>query len=1041
MSLKINEKLFLCVVLMCAGTAQQQIIKENYRVMTRLTLLCLVSILVSNIQASPMFFDRESDSLQLVDLYNSTEGDSWFDSWDLSMPMDTWQGISLDADGNVLAVNLFGNNLKGALPSLRLPECRTLNLQDNQLRDTFPNLNGMRKMQFLDLSGNTIDGSLYDFNLPELQTIDLSNNSLQGQIPNFSGITQLTSLRLNNNRLTGSIPDFDNLPTLFTLDLSNNRLEGIIPDFDLPNLLTLRLGDNELINNLPSFGNMRFLFTLDVSNNNLTGFLPVFSRLIQLENLNISGNRFTGPLSSFGNLNTMESLDLSDNLLEGSLQNLNFYDQLSYLDVSGNNLSGSVPTFDDNPFLQQIILSKNNFSDTLPDLSHLLNLVELHVDSNNLSHSNFDVADAQNLEVLRIQGNRFTFEDLDKINAGTLTSYIYAPQQRIPMPDTIFATIGENVLIDLVVDNSIPDNTYQWFFNEAFDLATAVNEYTIPSINALDVGIYYAIAKNNRWPALSLFSEEVLVLMDCPINEVPVVDSICAGDTLFVNGVGYTETGEYIDTLIVNDPTTCDSVFMISLTVHPVYDTTVFDTICASEVYDFNGSMLDSTGLYVDTLMSQFGCDSIVRLQLKVNEVYSSISVKRICAGDTVFVGPIAHTVSGIFFDTLQTQFGCDSVIISEITVVDTFLSVTEVSLCFGETYEWRGQVYAESGEYVESLLNTDNCDSTYVLRLEIPDTQDFFITRTICSADSVQIGDTSYNMPGTYIDTLMGSDGCDSIVHLTLQVVDDYNQEFDLTLCTGDTLFFMDQAITATGIYIDSLEAQGGCDSIVKIRLTVADFIVDTIQAILCPGDSIVVGDNVYREVGNYLDTIVAPGCDTIIRTQIAVAAGIELDSVQLRLKNNNIGSITPFISGGNGVLSYLWSTGSTQIQLDSIGAGDYALAVQDELGCTVSYDFVLDQTTDTRDARNLKADVKVYPNPTRVNNLINVELFGLEAGRYEIELYDLFGRRVKSKIHDHQTNDVLMDRLESPGTGGIYHIRVSNETGQFLSHRIMVH
>ncbi len=1009
--------------------------------MTRLTLLCLVAILACNIQASPMFFDRESDSLQLVDLYNSTDGDSWFDSWDLSMPMDTWQGISLDADGNVLAVNLFNNNLKGALPSLQLPNCRSFNLQNNQLRDTLPNLNGMQSLQFLDLSNNDIDGELYDLNLPNLTALDLSRNKLSGNLPNFTYVKQLGSMRLNNNRFTGPLQDF-NLPILTTLILSHNRLDGPIPDIaNMPLLITLFLNDNEFVQDVKSFGNLTELFFLDLSNNNLTGFLPRFSRLRFLESLNLSGNRLTSTVSSLGPLTTLEVLNLSNNLFEGSVPDISNYPQLTTLDISGNRFSGAISTFDGSVMLQRLILSKNNFSDTLPDLSHLLNLVELHVDSNNLSHSNFDVADAQSLEVLRIQGNRFTFEDLDKINAQGLTSYFYAPQQRIPMPDTIFSTIGDNVLIDLVVDNSIPDNTYQWFFNEVFDLATAVNEYTINSINALDVGIYYAIAKNNRWPALSLFSEEVLVLMDCPINEVPVVDSICAGDTLFVNGIGYTETGEYVDTLIVTDPTACDSVFLISLTVHPVYDTMVFDTICESEVYDFNGSILDSTGLYIDTLMSQFGCDSIVRLQLKVNEVYSAISVKRICAGDTVFVGPIVHTTPGIFFDTLQTQFGCDSVIISEITVVDTFLSVTEVSLCFGETYEWRGQVYSEAGEYVESLLNADDCDSTYVLVLDIPDTQDFFITRTICSADSVTIGDTFYNVPGTYIDTLVGSEGCDSIVHLTLQVVEDYNQEFDITLCTGDTLFFMDRAITATGIYIDSLEAQGGCDSIVKIRLTVADFIMDTIRAILCPGDSIVVGGNVYSEVGNYIDTLVAPGCDTIVRTQIAVAAGIKLDSVQLRLKANNIGSITPFISGGNGVLSYLWSTGSTEMQLDSIGAGDYALAVQDELGCTVSYDFVLDQTTDTRDERKLRAEVKVYPNPTRVQNFINVELSGLTPGRYEIELYDLFGRRVKSKIHDHQIDDVLIDQLQSPETSGIYHIRVSNETGQFLSHRIMVH
>ena len=287
----------------------------------------------------------------------------------------------------------------------------------------------------------------------------------------------------------------------------------------------------------------------------------------------------------------------------------------------------------------------------------------------------------------------------------------------------------------------------------------------------------------------------------------------------------------------------------------------------------------------------------------------------------------------------------------------------------------------------------------------------------------------------------MSGSDGCDSIVHLTLQVVENYNQEFDITICTGDTLYFLDQAITATGIYIDSLQAQGGCDSIVKIRLTVSDFIRDSIQEILCPGDSIIVGESVYKEVGNYLDTIFAEGCDTIITTRIAVAAGINLDSVQLRLKSSNIGSITPFISGGNGSLNYLWNTGSTDPVLDSIGAGDYTLAIQDALGCTVSYDFLLDETTKTQNDLSLEAAVKVFPNPSRIKTQITMEISGLDPGLYRLELYDLFGRNLQRKIHQHDNSDIMVDRLDSPGTPGIYHIRVSNEKGQFLSHRILVH
>ena len=39
------------------------------------------------------------DSLELVNLYNSTNGDKWNNSWDLTKPVSTWSGVSLTDDG------------------------------------------------------------------------------------------------------------------------------------------------------------------------------------------------------------------------------------------------------------------------------------------------------------------------------------------------------------------------------------------------------------------------------------------------------------------------------------------------------------------------------------------------------------------------------------------------------------------------------------------------------------------------------------------------------------------------------------------------------------------------------------------------------------------------------------------------------------------------------------------------------------------------------------------------------------------------------
>ena len=78
---------------------------------------------------------RCSDSLQLVSLYNATNGANWTNKWILTQPMTTWYGVTLNGSGCVTCIDLdgdsdtpcnsagsiIGNNLQGNLPNLNLP--------------------------------------------------------------------------------------------------------------------------------------------------------------------------------------------------------------------------------------------------------------------------------------------------------------------------------------------------------------------------------------------------------------------------------------------------------------------------------------------------------------------------------------------------------------------------------------------------------------------------------------------------------------------------------------------------------------------------------------------------------------------------------------------------------------------------------------------------------------------------------------------------------------------------------------------------------
>ena len=75
----------------------------------------------------------------------------------------------------------------------------------------------------------------------------------------------------------------------------------------------------------------------------------------------------------------------------------------------------------------------------------------------------------------------------------------------------------------------------------------------------------------------------------------------------------------YTDTLVAANG--CDSVLTIDLTVNPVAATPITQTICAGDSIDVNGTTYNATGIYTDTLVAANGCDSVLTIDLTVNPV------------------------------------------------------------------------------------------------------------------------------------------------------------------------------------------------------------------------------------------------------------------------------------------------------------------------------------------------------------------------------------------------------------------------------------
>jgi len=214
---------------------------------------------------------------------------------------------------------------------------------------------------------------------------------------------------------------------------------------------------------------------------------------------------------------------------------------------------------------------------------------------------------------------------------------------------------------------------------------------------------------------------------------------------------------------------------------------------------------------------------------IKVNPVYNDSPVERaICQGDSVFFAGKYYKQEGIYIETLKTVFGCDSIVTLDLKENSVYLHEhLHLTICQGDSIFFAGKYYKQEGIYIETLKTVFGCDSILTLELSVNPVYDYSppVTETICQGDSVFFANKYYKLEGIYTETLKTVFGCDSIVTLDLRV----NQAYFMppvskVICQGDSVFFENKYYKKTGIYTETLKTILGCDSILTLDLTVQD-------------------------------------------------------------------------------------------------------------------------------------------------------------------------------------------------------------------------
>ena len=303
----------------------------------------------------------------------------------------------------------------------------------------------------------------------------------------------------------------------------------------------------------------------------------------------------------------------------------------------------------------------------------------------------------------------------------------------VPIIDNLNTEYGMSIPMDSLKSFTFYNTGSNWYNNYAWNIYNPsgiwkiCDKQDLPFLRWQGIDCYYDItavvgAKGNINP-LGMISvkedtSQTFIFTPNPCYEI---------DSLWIDGV-YTPDSIAVCSYTFNNVTKNHTIEVSFKKIK--YLTSIADMTCSNVPYTFGNQSVTSSGIYYDTLQNINGCDSVIELDLTVNFAYFFSDTAEICQGETyTFLEKLLDT-SGVYFDTLQTIHGCDSIFeliltvnplpeIPTITKTDNLLTSS-----ISYSYQWycngvsifaatlQNYTYTENGKYSVAVTNEFGCTS-----------------------------------------------------------------------------------------------------------------------------------------------------------------------------------------------------------------------------------------------------------------------------------------------------------------------------------------
>ena len=598
--------------------------------------------------------------------------------------------------------------------------------------------------------------------------------------------------------------------------------------------------------------------------------------------------------------------------------------------------------------------------------------------------------------------NLITFELRD--NNGTIIN------------DTTHQLVPGAQRIDLNFEMLV-GNSYQLGVNSA---GTGLYRNNSGAVFPYSFGTLASITGTNASPGYYYFFYDIEMRQ----LTIPTNYSICSGDSLIIGNSVYYTSGNYVDTL--QSTIGCDSMVYSNLIVYPIFSDTNNQTICSGELYSINGNIYDTTGTYLDTLLTSFGCDSIIITNLFVDSITggSSINQQVICFGEQIVVGNNIYDFPGVYSDTLTSINGCDSIVTTNLNALTPNYALVNGGLLDSSIY---------AGDF-------SNYNGYLILDVNI---LTLFKSATVYSADTNSVTFELRNNLGFVMQSSTHIVYPGSQI-LTFNFMIPPGTDYQLGIDGGNSGLFRNNAGNGNSISYPfnlgsiNITSSNAGDQYYYFYydIEIMQFGSDNPQTI-CEGDSIVVGNSVYNTPGVYIDTFSSVNsCDSLVYTDLQYYPNSSLSISSLPSPAEICLGDTILLEASQGFSEFYWIysnaiIGQNQnILLSPTEDTWYVLKAIDQYGCVVQEDiWVYVDTCFVGLEDPVINNISIYPNPSF--GIFNMEFNKVFDNNLIIRIVNSLGSVVISEeLNEGQrTKEFNLSELSN----GIYFIELQTENGLY--------